>query len=114
MTDTTATTTRADRLATLLTDLFTPAHLVIGLLLAIGTTSHPSPQRGLAWGALAALLVGVLPYAWVLHASAEAGSHHTTSPTEPNARSPSASQQPLSSPGSPHSRSWAHPDSSLP
>jgi membrane-associated phospholipid phosphatase len=58
----------AHRLARLLTATFTPAHLVIGLLLLVGAASHPSPARGLAWGALAAVLVGVLPYAWVLHA----------------------------------------------
>src|SRR5690606_11881117 len=52
----------------LLTNLFAPAHLVIGLLLIVGAAGHPSPLRGLAWGALAAILVGVLPYAWVLHA----------------------------------------------
>lgn len=60
--------TPADRPARLLTEAFAPAHLVIGLLLLIGATSHPSPARGLAWGALAALLVGALPYTWVLHA----------------------------------------------
>jgi membrane-associated phospholipid phosphatase len=68
MSRTSATATRADRLAALLTNLFAPAHLVIGLLLIVGAASHPSPLRGLAWGAIAALLVGVLPYAWVLHA----------------------------------------------
>lgn len=62
------TATRADRLATLVTDLFAPAHLVIGLLPIVGAASHPSPLRGLGWGVLAALLVGVLPYAWVLYA----------------------------------------------
>jgi cellobiose-specific phosphotransferase system component IIC len=68
MSQTSDTLTRPDRLATLLTNLFAPAHLVIGILLVVGATSHPSPIRGLGWGALAALLVGVLPYAWVLHA----------------------------------------------
>jgi membrane-associated phospholipid phosphatase len=68
MSQTSATATRADRLANQLTNLFAPAHLVIGLLLIVGAASHPSPLRGLAWGAVAALLVGVLPYAWVLHA----------------------------------------------
>ena len=68
MTITTNTRTAADRAARLLTEAFAPAHLVIGLLLLIGAASHPSPVRGLAWGALAALLVGALPYAWVLHA----------------------------------------------
>jgi membrane-associated phospholipid phosphatase len=68
MSQTSATATRADRLATLLTNLFAPAHLVIGLLLIVGASSHPSALRGLVWGAVAAFLVGVLPYAWVLYA----------------------------------------------
>lgn len=54
--------------ASLLTSIFAPAHLVIGLLLLVGSFSHPSPGRGFAWGVLAALLVGVAPYAWVLYA----------------------------------------------
>jgi membrane-associated phospholipid phosphatase len=68
MTTTSNAPTPADRAARLLTEAFAPAHLVIGLLLLIGGASHPSPVRGLAWGALAALLVGALPYTWVLHA----------------------------------------------
>jgi membrane-associated phospholipid phosphatase len=68
MSHTNTTVARADRPAALLTNLFAPAHLVIGLLLIVGVVSHPSPLRGLAWGASAALFVGVLPYAWVLHA----------------------------------------------
>jgi membrane-associated phospholipid phosphatase len=68
MSQTSATVTRADRLATTVTNVFAPAHLVIGLLLLVGAASHPSPAQGLAWGALAALVVGVLPYAWVLRA----------------------------------------------
>jgi hypothetical protein len=68
MSRTSTSTRHSDRLATLLTNLFAPAHLVIGLLLIVGATSHPLPLRGLTWGALAALLVGVLPYAWVLRA----------------------------------------------
>ena len=68
MSHTNTTTARADRLATLVTNFFAPAHLVIGLLLVVGAASHPSPLRGLGWGAVAALLVGVLPYAWVLRA----------------------------------------------
>jgi hypothetical protein len=68
MTTTSNAPTPADRAARLLTEAFAPAHLVIGLLLLIGGASHPSPVRGIAWGALAALLVGALPYTWVLHA----------------------------------------------
>ena len=56
----------ADIAARLLTSIFAPAHLVIGLLLLVGSASHPSALRGLAWGTLAALLIGVAPYAWVL------------------------------------------------
>jgi membrane-associated phospholipid phosphatase len=56
----------ADIAARLLTSIFAPAHLVIGLLLLVGAASHPSALRGLAWGILAALLIGVAPYAWVL------------------------------------------------
>lgn len=68
MSQTHATVTRADRLAATVTNVFAPAHLVIGLLLLVGAASHASATRGLAWGALAALTVGVLPYAWVLRA----------------------------------------------
>lgn len=69
MTSAPAERTSAGRFATLLTGAFAPAHLVIGLLLIVGAASHPSsPARGLAWGVLAALLVGVAPYGWVLHA----------------------------------------------
>lgn len=68
MSRTSTSTRRSDRLAALLTNCFAPAHLVIGLLLIVGAASHPSSHRGLAWGAIAAFLVGVLPYAWVLHA----------------------------------------------
>lgn len=59
--------TSADRLARLITDLFAPAHLAIGLLLVVGTASGASHLRGLAWGALAALVVGAMPYAWILY-----------------------------------------------
>ena len=58
--------TAADVAARLLTSIFAPAHLVIGLLLIVGAASHSSAGRGLAWGLLAALLTGVAPYAWVL------------------------------------------------
>jgi hypothetical protein len=66
MSQSSTTANRAERLATVLTNILAPAHLVIGLLLIVGAASHPSPLRGLAWGAFAAFLVGVLPYAWVL------------------------------------------------
>jgi membrane-associated phospholipid phosphatase len=56
----------ADIAARILTSIFAPAHLVIGLLLLVGAASDPSAVRGLAWGILAALLIGVAPYAWVL------------------------------------------------
>ncbi|WP_166355021.1 phosphoesterase PA-phosphatase [Phytoactinopolyspora limicola] len=59
---------RSERFAALLTTVFAPAHLVIGVLPVIGAASHTSVIRGLGWGALAALLVGVPPYAWVLYA----------------------------------------------
>jgi membrane-associated phospholipid phosphatase len=58
--------TAADTAARLLTSILAPAHLVISLLLLVGAASHPSAVRGLAWGILAALLIGVAPYAWVL------------------------------------------------
>lgn len=58
--------TPARRLAALLTAVFAPAHLVIVLLLVVGAASDPSAARGLGWGVLAALLVGVAPYGWVL------------------------------------------------
>lgn len=60
--------TVAGHTASLLTGIFAPAHLVIGLLLLVGSFSHPSAGRGLAWGIVAAVLVGVAPYAWVLYA----------------------------------------------
>lgn len=53
--------------ANALTGIFAPAHVVIALLLVVGWFSHPSPARGLAWGMLAALLVGVAPHAWILY-----------------------------------------------
>jgi len=58
--------TAAGLAARLLTSIFAPAHLVISLLLIVGAASDPSAVRGLAWGALAALFIGVTPYAWVL------------------------------------------------
>jgi hypothetical protein len=58
--------TAAGSAASFLTSVFAPAHLVIGLLLLVGAASHPSALRGLTWGILAALLIGVAPYAWVL------------------------------------------------
>lgn len=57
----------ADLAANALTGIFAPAHVVTALLLVIGWFSHPSSGRGLAWGLLAALLVGVAPYAWILY-----------------------------------------------
>ncbi|AYY13003.1 phosphoesterase PA-phosphatase [Actinobacteria bacterium YIM 96077] len=59
---------RSERFATVLTTVFAPAHLVIGVLPIIGAASDTSAIRGLGWGTLAALLVGVLPYTWVLYA----------------------------------------------
>lgn len=50
-----------------LTGVFAPAHVVTALLLAVGWFSHPSSGRGLGWGLLAALLVGVAPYTWILY-----------------------------------------------
>lgn len=57
----------ATRLARVVTEAFSPAHLVIALALAVGATSTSPPLAGLAWGALAALMAGVLPYAFLLH-----------------------------------------------
>lgn len=55
-----------DRLARVLTEVFAPVVLTIGLLLVVGAASTPNPLVGLAWGLLAALFVGVIPYAFLL------------------------------------------------
>lgn len=67
MTDSVQRPLPADTAANALTGVFAPAHIVTALLLVVGWFSHPSPGRGLAWGLLAALLVGVAPYAWILY-----------------------------------------------
>ncbi|WP_166350914.1 phosphoesterase PA-phosphatase [Phytoactinopolyspora limicola] len=59
---------RSARVAALLTRVFAPAHLVIGVLPVVGATSDSSVVRGVGWGVLAAFLVGVVPYTWVLYA----------------------------------------------
>ena len=53
------------------TDLLSPLHLVIGVLLLVGAVSTPNPFLGLGWGLLAALFAGGLPYAFLLY-----GVHH--------------------------------------
>jgi len=55
-----------DRLARVLTEVFAPVVLTIGLLLVVGAASTLNPLVGLAWGILAALFVGVIPYAFLL------------------------------------------------
>jgi hypothetical protein len=68
MTETAAGSRRFERLAELLTGVFAPAHLVMGLLLIVGAISDSSILAGLGWGVLSAVLIGALPYAWVLYA----------------------------------------------
>lgn len=58
--------TAKHRLARLLSEVFAPVVLTIGLLLVVGAASTPDPLVGLAWGLLAALFVGVIPYAFLL------------------------------------------------
>lgn len=54
-------------LARALTELLSPVILVVGLLLIVGAASGgPSVRSGLAWGLLAALFVGVVPYAFLV------------------------------------------------
>lgn len=56
---------RGARVAAAVTDLLSPAHLVVALLLLVGVASSPSPLAGLAWGLLAATFAGLLPYMFI-------------------------------------------------
>lgn len=49
-----------------LTEVFSPVVLVIGLLLGVGVESSRNLVTGLAWGGVAALFVGVVPYTFLL------------------------------------------------
>lgn len=53
--------------ARVITEILSPAHLVVGLLLLIGAASTPSPIVGAAWGLLAAVFAGLLPYGFLLY-----------------------------------------------
>lgn len=49
------------------TDVLSPVHLVVGLLLLVGGVSTPNPLAGVGWGLFAAVFIGGLPYAFLLH-----------------------------------------------
>ena len=49
------------------TDLLSPLHLVVGVLLLVGALSTSNPILGMGWGLLAAAFAGLLPYAFLLY-----------------------------------------------
>lgn len=55
------------RLARWITEIFAPPVLVAVLPVLIGATATDPPGKGLAWGLLAALFVGVIPYAIIMY-----------------------------------------------
>lgn len=50
-----------------ITEVFAPVVLTIGVVLVVGAASGPGPLSGLAWGLIAALFVGAVPYAFLVH-----------------------------------------------
>lgn len=60
-----APTTARSRTAQAVTDLLSPVHLVVGVLLLVALRSAGNPLRGLGWGLLAATFAGLLPYAFI-------------------------------------------------
>ena len=56
----------SERIARVITEVFAPVVLTVGLLLVVGASSTDNPLVGLGWGLLAALFVGVIPYAFLL------------------------------------------------
>ncbi|WP_336924197.1 phosphatidic acid phosphatase [Aquipuribacter sp. SD81] len=69
-------TTRRQRAARLLTEVFSPAHLAIVLPPVVG--ARADGLSGFAYGCLAALFTGVIPYAFLLRAvrSGRVGDRH--------------------------------------
>lgn len=65
-------------LARALTELLSPAHLLVAVQLLVGVANAGSWGAGLAWGALAALFTAGLPYAFVLRGVRQGryGDHH--------------------------------------
>lgn len=55
-------TDASDRAARIITELFTPALPVLIICLMCGVYGHPSPWRGLTWGAIIALFCVVIPF----------------------------------------------------
>lgn len=58
--------TARGRVPRLVAGVLAPAHLVIGQLLVVGWQATWPRLGGLAWGVLAALFCGVLPYGYIL------------------------------------------------
>lgn len=57
--------TTGTKVAQAITDLLSPVHLVVGVLLLVGLRSADSVLHGLGWGLLAATFAGLLPYAFI-------------------------------------------------
>ncbi|MER5649627.1 hypothetical protein [Streptosporangium sp. NPDC002524] len=74
---------RGERGARVLTELFAPAHFVIGLPLAVGAVT--SGWSGLGWGALAAVLCGGIP-AMVIATGVKSGRFNNRHVTERSQR----------------------------
>lgn len=58
---------RHNTVAQAVTDVLSPLHLVVAVLLLVGAVSAHDPFRGAGWGLLAAVFIGGLPYAFLLH-----------------------------------------------
>lgn len=61
---------QSERLSTAaktVTDVLSPLHLVVGVLLLVGAVSARSRFLGVGWGLLAAVFIGGLPYIFLLH-----------------------------------------------
>ncbi|KQQ22594.1 hypothetical protein ASF48_05265 [Rathayibacter sp. Leaf299] len=70
---------RSDAAARFATEAFSPAVLAVVVPIAVGARVADPPLLGVAWGALAALFVGVLPYLAIrllLRAGRITGDHH--------------------------------------
>ena len=54
------------RVATIITEVFSPVILAVLLVVAVGVVYGTPPVSGLAWGLVAAVFVGAIPYAFLL------------------------------------------------
>lgn len=53
--------------ARVVTEVFSPVYLAVGILLVVGAVSTRNPVTGAGWGLLAALFAVVVPYGFLLH-----------------------------------------------